>query len=86
MDINGYIQDAEGIRTGQTAYQPMSNVHPPYIFIRWHPLCPKLADGYDQTKRISPDTERIHRMVNGQEMYANLTGTDREFYCPLHVR
>ena len=23
-------------QTGQTAYQRMSNVHPPYIFMQWH--------------------------------------------------
>ena len=33
--------------------------------------CPKLANGQDRTKRISPDTERIHRMRNGQETHAN---------------
>ena len=33
----GYLQDAERTRTGQTAYQRTSNVHPPDIFIRWRP-------------------------------------------------
>ena len=45
----GYLQDAERTRTGQTAYQRKSNVHPPDIFIRWRPSevlnVSKLANG-----------------------------------------
>ena len=71
--LTGYIQDAERKRTGRTAYKRTSNVHPPDIFIRWRPLevlnmfktCQRM------TKRTSPDTERIHRTRNRQEMQAN---------------
>ena len=47
--------------------------------------CPKLANGQDQTKQISPDMECIPCMGNGQQTHANDT-TDRVFYCPLRIR
>ena len=55
-------------RTGQTAYQRLSIIHLPYIFIRWR-LFDQNLPGLD--KRISPDTERNLRMRNGHESHAN---------------
>ena len=53
----------------------MSNVHPPYIFIRWRPFevlkKSKTCQPIEPKKRIPPDTERIHRMGSGQETHAN---------------
>ena len=70
----GYLQDAERTRTGQTVYQHTSNVHPPDSFIRWRLFevlnmsrtCQRI-----RPERTSPDTERIHRMRNGQKTNAN---------------
>ena len=62
-------------RTGQTAYQRTSYVHPPYIFTKWHPFkvlnMAKTCQRIGPDKRISPDTEPIHHMRNGQEMHTN---------------
>ena len=55
----GYLQDAERIRTGQIAYQRMSNVHPPYIFIRWHPF--DVLNMSKTCQRIGPDKTDITR-------------------------
>ena len=73
----GYLQDAERMRTWQTAWEsdrPHTNawvkfIHRTYlsggVHLKFWP-CPKLANGSDRTKQISPDTERIQRMANGQ--------------------
>ena len=93
-DINGYIpdtlQDAERTRTGQTAYQRTSNVHPPDISIRWRPFevltmfktCQRIR--LDKTDITWHGTHSPHgkRTRNACER----TRTDREFYCPLRVR
>ena len=80
----GYLQDAERIRTEQTAREPdkphtctnawVTFTHRTYLSggVRskfW--TCPKLANGKDRTKRISPDTGRIHRMRNWHVTHAN---------------
>ena len=71
----GYLHDAERTRTGQTAHQRTSNVHPPDIFIRWRPFevlnMSKTCQRIRPDKADIPDTERIHRMRNGQETHAN---------------
>ena len=54
-----YLQDAERTRTGQTAYQPTSNVHPPDIFIRWRPF--KVLNMFKTCQRIRPDKTDINR-------------------------
>ena len=59
----GYLQDAERMRTGkptrtgQTAYQRTSNVHPPDIFIQWRPF--EVLDMYKNCQRIGPDKTDI---------------------------
>ena len=53
----GYLQDAERTRTGQTAYQRTSNVHPPDIFIRWRPF--EVLNMSKTFQRIRPDKTDI---------------------------
>ena len=44
-------------RTGQAAYQRMSNVHPPYIFISWSPF--EVLNMSKTCQRIGPDKTDI---------------------------
>ena len=53
----GYLQDAERTRTGQTASQRTSNVHPPDIFIRWRPF--EVLNMFKTCQRIRPDKTDI---------------------------
>ena len=53
----GYLQDAQRTRTGQTAYQRTSNVHPPDIFIRWRPF--EVLNMFKTCQRIRPDKTDI---------------------------
>ena len=53
----GYQQDAERTRTGQTAYQRTSTVHPPDIFIRWRPF--EVLNMSKTCQRIRPDKTDI---------------------------
>ena len=90
----GYLQNAlrmrTGHRTGQTAYQRMSNAHPLYIFIRWRPF--KVLNMYKTCQRIGSDKTDItwHGTLSPHgERTRNAckrTRTDREFCCPLRVR
>ena len=77
-------------RTGQTAYQHTSNVHPPDIFILW-----RLFEVLNMSKtcqQIAPDKTDItwHGRHSPHEQRTRnaceQTWTDREFYCPLRVR
>ena len=86
----GCLQDAERMRTGQTAYQRMGNVHPPYIFIRWRPF--EVLNMSKTCQRIGPDKTditwtRTHSPHDKRTCNASKgTRTDREFYCPLRIR
>ena len=86
----GYLQNAEQMRTGQTAYQRTSNVNPPDTFIRWRPF--EVLNMFKTCQRIRPDKTDITRHGTHsphEERTRNAcerTRTDREFYCPLRVR
>ena len=77
-------------RTGQTAYQRMSNVHPTYILTRWRPF--EVLNMSKTCQRIGPDktditwhgTHSLHRERTRNA--CQRTRTDREFYCPLRIR
>ena len=74
----GYLQDAERTRTGQTAYQRTSNVHPPDIFIRWRPF--EVLNMFKTCKRIRPDKTDITWHGTHEERTRNAcerTRTDR---------
>ena len=53
----GYLPDAERMRTGQTAYQRTSNVHPPDIIIRWRPF--EVLNMSKTCERTRPDKTDI---------------------------
>ena len=53
----GYLQDAERMRTGQTAYKRASNVHSPDIFIRWRPF--EVLNMFKTCQRIRTDKTDI---------------------------
>ena len=73
-------------RTGQTAYQCINKVHPPYIFIRWRPF--EVLNMSKTCQRIG--TDKSDSTWNGThsphgEQTRNAckrTRQDREFYCP----
>ena len=76
-------------RTGQTVYQRTSNVHPPYIFIRWSPF--EILNMSKTCQRIRPDKTDLtlhatHSPHGDRTNSCKRTRTDREFYCPLRVR
>ena len=77
-------------RTGQTTYQRMSNVHPPYTFIPWRPF--EVLNMSKTCQRIGPyktDITRHGTHSPHEERTCNAckrTRMDREFYCPLRVR
>ena len=54
----GYLQDAERMRTGQSAYQRTSNVRPQDIFIRWRLF--EVWNMFKTCQRIRPDKTDIN--------------------------
>ena len=77
------------IRTGQTAYQRMGNVHSPFIYIWWRPF--EVLNMSKTFQRIAPDKMDItwhgaHSQHEERTRNAyKRTGTDRKFYCLLLV-
>ena len=75
--------------TGQTAYQRMSNVHLPYIFIWWRPFV--VLNMSKTCQRIRPDKKNITWQgtysPHGERTRSacKQTRMDWEFNCPLHL-
>ena len=76
-------------RTGQTAHQRTSNLHPPDILIRWRPF--EVLNMSKTCQWIGPDKTDItwhgmHSLHDERTRNAcERTWTDREFCCPLCV-
>ena len=83
----GYLQDAKSMRTGQTPYQHMSNIHPPYIFIRWRPFeVLKMSKTCQWIGPYKKDFTRYRTHSPHGKWTRNAckqTQMDREFYCSL---